>query len=51
MKQTVEQLGFTGVRNIRKDGRIFDVEAKWEGETINQRIDARNSSIESSDAN
>ncbi len=50
VKQTLEQLGFTGVRNIQKDGRVFQIDAKWEGETVNLRIDARNNSITSGDA-
>lgn len=50
MKQTLEQLGFTGVTNIQKDGRFFQVEAQWEGETLNLRINARNGSIKRDDA-
>ena len=50
LKQTLEQLGFTGVSNIQKDGRIFELEASWEGETVNLRIDARDRSIKRDEA-
>ncbi len=51
MKQTLERLGFTGVSNIQKDGRIFQVDAEWEGEAVTLRVNTRDNSIKNEGAN
>ncbi len=45
MKETLEDLGFTEVTHMLKDGKIIHTIAKWEGETVKIRIDAEMNSI------
>ena len=44
MKIILEDLGFV-VRDVEKDGRVFDVMAQWEGENVDLRVHAGQRSI------
>ncbi len=47
-KKLMEKLGFTDVRNVKKDGAIFRLKAKWQGVDKRLRVDARVGSISES---
>lgn len=47
-KSLMEKLGFTDVRDIKKEGAIFRLKAKWQGEDKKLRVDARVGSISES---
>lgn len=37
--------GFSNIRGVQKDGRIFDAVATWQGSELNLRVDARSGSV------
>lgn len=37
--------GFSDIRSVQKDGRVFDAVATWQGSELNLRVDARNGTV------
>jgi uncharacterized protein involved in outer membrane biogenesis len=49
IKRHVEDLGFSDIAEVQKDGSIFHVDAEWQGRPLKLRIDVRHGTIEHSD--
>jgi len=48
MKRHLTDLGFRNITKVEEQGAIFHVEADWQGQPLNLRIDARRGTIEHS---
>ena len=45
VRQQLEAMHFTDVKNVRRSGAIFDAEAKLDGKPVNLRIDSRSGEV------